>query len=289
MSIENIKELRERTGAGLMDVKKALEASDNDIEKAIDWLRKNGISKAAKKSNRVAAEGSVFISRNDKKVVMIEINSETDFVASNDLFVSTSEKIVNLILNSKIELKNNNDALELKDESDQTINDLLVNLTATIGEKISLRRFVILEGKTSYYKHANNRIGVIISGTEIDDETMKDLAMHIAAMSPEYLSKDEIPAEKIEKENELAKIELAKTLEGKPENIQANIIKGKVDKILSENILLEQTFVKDSSKKVKDLLKKGKINSFVRYQVGEGIEKVVENFAEEVQKQIKNK
>ncbi len=283
MSVELIKELRERTGAGMMDCKKALEASNNDMDAAIEWLRTNGIAKAAKKSDRIAAEGSVFLVKNDAKAVMVEINTETDFVASNEMFIKESTIISEAILNSNA--KTNEEALALLIGS-ETVESTLTNLTATIGEKISFRRFVVVEGSTATYKHANSRIGVIVAGENIDESTLKDVSMHIAAMNPEYLSKDEISADIVAKETELAKEELADTLKGKPENIQENIIKGKVDKTLSENVLLEQTFVKDNSKKVKDLAGSGKFTSFVRYEVGEGIEKKEENFAEEVAKQM---
>ncbi len=284
MSVELIKELRERTGAGMMDCKKALEASDDNIDLAIEWLRTNGIAKAAKKSDRIAADGAVFLVKNDKKAVIIEINTETDFVASNEMFVKKSMEISEAILNS--DAKTNEDVLKLEIDS-ETVESLLTNLTATIGEKISFRRFAIVEGTTSIYKHANSRIGVIVSGENIDGVILKDVAMHVAAMNPDFLSKDEISEDMIKKETQLAKDELKDVLSGKPENIQGNIIKGKVEKTLSENVLLEQTFVKDSSKKVKDLAGSGKFISFVRYEVGEGIEKKEENFAEEVAKQVR--
>lgn len=286
MSIEKIKELRQRSGAGFADVKNALEASDYDMEKAINWLRVNGIAKAAKKSDRIAAEGSVFIIKNDKKAVLIEINSETDFVASNEKFVSGSTKIAETILSSNIESGDIKEALLLKVEN-ETIESLLINMTAIIGEKISLRRFVSFEGNTGIYKHANSRIGVMVSGEGIEEEVLRDVAMHVAAMKPEFLSKEDISEEILTSETKLAEKELASQLEGKPENIQKNIIAGKVNKVLSESVLLEQTFVKDSSKKVKDLALKGSFTKFVRYEVGEGIEKTEVDFAAEVAEQIK--
>lgn len=286
MSIENIKKLRERTGAGMLDIKKALNATNNNIEASIEWLRTNGIVKAAKKSGRIAAEGSIFLVKNNKKTTMIEINTETDFVVLNNLFVEESNKIANAILNSNITNGDINEALALKYDG-KSIESILTNMTAIIGEKISLRRFVSFDGLTGAYKHTNNRIGVIISGESIDEIVLRDVAMHIAAMNPEFLIKDEISEEIIIKETKLVKIELADVLNGKPKNIQENIIQGKVNKILLEGVLTEQTFVKDSSKKIKDLLGSGSFNSFVRYEVGEGIEKKEENFAEEVAKQIK--
>ncbi len=285
MSIENIKKLREMTGAGMMDVKKALEASNNDIDAAVEWLRSNGIAKAAKKADRIAAEGSVFVVKNDAKAVLVEINSETDFVATNDMFIETSTKVANTILNSEVASDDMNAALALPVDG-ETIESLLTNLTATIGEKISFRRFVVVNGATGIYKHANGRIGVIVAGNGIEEETLRDVSMHVAAMNPEFLSKDEISAEIVAKETELAKELLADAIAGKPEQVQENMIKGKVDKTLSESVLMEQTFVKDPSKKVKDLQGAGSFASFVRYEVGEGIEKKVENFAEEVAKQM---
>ncbi len=284
MSIEKIKELRARTGAGFADVKKALEASNDDIDQAIEWLKVNGIAKAAKKADRIAAEGSVFVVKNAEKAVLVEINSETDFVASNDKFIAGSEKIANAILNSSA--KTNEEALALTIDG-ETIEALLTEMTATIGEKISFRRFAVLEGTTGIYKHSNGRIGTIVSGNGIDEETLKDVAMHAAAMNPEFLSSDEISSEAIAKETEIAKEQLADAIAGKPENVAENMIKGKVNKTLNEGVLLEQAFVKDPSKKVKDLAGSGSFTSFVRFEVGEGIEKAENNFAEEVAAQVR--
>lgn len=285
MSIENIKKLREMTGAGMMDVKKALDASNGDIDAAVEWLRANGIAKAAKKADRIAAEGSVFVVKNNEKAVLIEINSETDFVATNEMFVSGSEKIANAILNSEINSDDLQSVLALEVDG-ETIESILTNLTATIGEKITLRRFAVINGLTGIYKHSNGRVGVIVGGNDIAEETLRDVSMHVAAMNPEFLSKDDISSEIVTKETELAKELLADAIAGKPENIQENMIKGKVDKTLSESVLLEQTFVKDPSKKIKDLAGSGSFSSFVRFEVGEGIEKKENNFAEEVAQQV---
>ena len=289
MSIEKIKQLREMTGAGMMDVKKALDASNGDIKLAVEWLRVNGIAKAAKKSGRIAAEGSIFIEENPNKVIMVEINTETDFVSSNEKFIIESKKIINALLNSKVKSNDLEGALKI-DVDGSSIKELLDNMTATIGEKISLRRFVsydVSKENVGSYKHSNSQVGSIIIGDSIEKEILRDISMHVAAMNPEFLNKEEISKEIIDKETKLAKEELADTLKGKPKNIQENIIKGKVNKGLSDGVLLEQTFVKDSSKKVKDLEKNGKIKSFIRFEVGEGIEKKEENFADEVAKQIK--
>ncbi len=284
MSIENIKKLREMTGAGMMDVKKALDASNGDIDAAVEWLRANGIAKAAKKADRIAAEGSVFVVKNESKAVLVEVNSETDFVATNEMFISGSNKIANAILNSEIATDNLEAALALTVDG-ETIESLLTNLTATIGEKITLRRFTVVQGATGIYKHSNGRVGVIVSGNEIAEELLRDVAMHVAAMNPEYLSTNDISAETIEKETALAKELLADAIEGKPEQVQQGMIQGKVNKTLAESVLLEQSFVKDPSKKVKDLQGAGSFTTFVRYEVGEGIEKKVDNFAEEVAQQ----
>ncbi len=285
MSMENIKKLREMTGAGMMDVKKALDASNNDIDAAIEWLRANGIAKAAKKADRIAAEGSVFVAKNDNKAIVVEINSETDFVASNEMFVSGSEKIANAILNSSVANGDLEGAMAIEVDG-ETIESLLTNMTATIGEKISFRRFFVAEGNTGVYKHANGRIGVVVAGNGIEEEVLRDVAMHAAAMNPEFLSKDDISEEIVAKETAMAKEQLTDAIAGKPENIQENMIAGKVNKTLAEGVLLEQAFVKDPSKKVKDLAGSGSFTTFMRFEVGEGIEKKEENFAEEVAKQM---
>lgn len=281
--IKKIKELREISGAGMMDVKKALEATNGDIEKALKWLRENGISKAAKKADRIAAEGSIFISSSSNGKSIIELNSETDYVSSNELFLKFGQEVADFALDKNISDVEDLLKLEINGES---IESHIINLTATIGEKISLRRISILDGLVGSYKHSNNKIGVLVKAECIDEEILKDISMQITAMDPKFLSKDEIPQDVIDYETNLAKKDLEKAIEGKPEKIVEGMIKGKVNKILSESVLLEQPFVKDSSKKVKDLQGSGKIISFIRYEVGEGIEKNTENFAEEVAKQI---
>lgn len=284
MSIEKIKQLREMTGAGMMDVKNALEASDWDIDAAAEWLRANGIAKAAKKSGRIAAEGSIFVAKSDSKAVIVEVNSETDFVATNDMFVEGSQKITEAILASDLETDDLAGALALSLGS-ETVEESLTNLTATIGEKIALRRFAVGHGVSAVYKHFNGKLGAIVLGENIEEEVLKDVAMHASAMAPTYLSTDDISQEIIDKETSFAKDELAAALEGKPEQVQEGMIKGKVNKVLAESVLFEQAFVKDESKKVKDLQGSGKITSFVRYEVGEGIEKKVDDFAAEVAQQ----
>lgn len=281
--IEKIKELRNISGAGMMDVKKALEASDGDIDKALVWLRENGIAKAAKKADRIAAEGSSFIADSAEGSSLIELNSETDYVASNEQFKKAGKLISEAVL--KANVSSLEDALKLEIDG-ETIEGYVTNLTATIGEKITLRRVVVMTGTVGSYQHANSRIGVLVKAENMEKEILKDIAMQIAAMNPKYLSMDDISEEIIKYETDLAKTELAQAIEGKPDNIAQGMIKGKVTKGLSESVLLEQAFVKDNSKKIKDLQGSGKLIDFIRFEVGEGIEKKEENFAEEVAKQM---
>ncbi len=281
--IEKIKELREISGAGIMDVKKALEVTDGDIDKAIVWLRENGIVKAAKKTKRIAAEGSVFIATSDDGAALIELNSETDYVASNEQFVKAGNEITKAVL--KAGVTNVKEVLKLEIDG-ETIGSYITNLTAIIGEKITLRRVSIYKGTIGSYQHANSRIGVLIQAENMDQAVLRDIAMQIAAMNPKFLSMDDISEGIIKYETDLAKKELAQAIEGKPEKVVEGMINGKVTKGLSESVLLEQSFVKDSSKKVKDLQGSGKILDFTRFEVGEGIEKKEENFAEEVAKQM---
>ncbi len=288
MSIKNIKKLREMTGAGMMDVKKALDASSDDIDLAIEWLRKNGVAKAAKKASRIAAEGIISIVSNSKKVVIIEINSETDFVASNADFKKGVEQIAKELLKSSLK---SNDLLGANDlvTPTGTIKELLIKLTSIIGEKITLRRFAVFNLKdqnVGFYVHSNSKIGTIVLGTAMKSSLLRDIAMHVAAMDPQFLSMDDISKETKAKEKSLAEELLKDQLVGKPEKIQKAIIQGKVNKTLGEFTLLEQPFVKEPSKKIKDLQGQGKIDSFIRYEVGEGIQKAENNFADEVAAQI---
>lgn len=287
MSIEKIKKLREMTKAGLSDVKKALESTNYNIDKAVIWLRENGVLKASKKADRIAAEGVVKIKETKTRIAIIEVNSETDFVSSNQMFKKATDEILKAILSNKIttleELKN------LKIDN-QSFDKYIASLIATIGEKIDVRRIKVFdltdkEINHSSYVHSNNRIGSIVLGKDIEEKVLYDIAMHIAAMSPEYLSLDNISQERREEEYKIAKKELADSLNNKPEGVQNRIIEGKVRKALSEIVLLEQPFIKDSSRRIKDLEGRGKIVDFVRFEVGSGIEKKKENFEEEVAKQ----
>lgn len=290
INIEDIKKLREITSAGLMEVKKALDYAEGDFDKAIKWLRENGLAKAAKKADRIAAEGAIFILNIKNKVIILELNSETDFVAQNKFFLEFGDKLANYIANSNLE-GNQLEKLKEKIFDNEKIDEKIKFLAAKLGEKINLRRFYVLDFKdyqVASYLHINKRIGVVVVAKNVDQNLLKDIAMQIAAMNPEYLNLSEIPAAKKSEEYQIAKKDLKNTLENKPKEIQEKIINGRVNKILSETVLEEQAFVKDNSKKVKQLLgKDAKLITFIRYEVGEGIEKKVENFKEEVMKQIK--
>ncbi|CBW54298.1 translation elongation factor Ts [Mycoplasma mycoides] len=288
-----IKELREITQAGMMDCKKALEASDNNIDNAIVWLRENGLAKAAKKTDRVAAEGIVLAKENDQKIVILEVNSETDFVAKNEKFLSLVDEIANALLNSNA--SSLEEGLQVKTNSGLTIEQSLISATATIGEKIALRRFELVnktEGSSVIYNHANKRVStLLVFDNKLDSTDAYNVAMHVAAMAPKYINMDQIPEDFKNAEMHIIK-EQAKDdakLQAKPANVLENILKGKLSKRLAEVSLLDQLFVIDESFKVGDFLKSKHVSlvKMIRYEVGEGIEKVVTNFADEVAAQLK--
>ena len=288
ISASLVKELREKTGAGMLDCKKALEANNGDISKSIDWLREKGISKAAKKADRIAAEGVASILIKDNKAAIVEVNSETDFVAKNEEFTSMVSTILETIIDS--DAKTVEDALNL-DCGEGTINDLIVAKTAKIGEKLSLRRFeVVTKSDTESfgeYIHMGGKIAVLITVDGANREVAKDVAMHAAAMRPKYVNKDNVPSDEVEKERKVLKEQAMN--EGKPEEIAAKMVEGRIRKFYEEICLEEQAFVKDSDKKVREYVKAngGVVKSMVRFEVGEGMEKREENFAEEVAKQMK--
>ena len=288
ISASLVKELREKTGAGMLDCKKALEANNGDISQSIDWLREKGISKAAKKADRIAAEGVASILIKDNKAAIVEVNSETDFVAKNEEFTSMVSTILETIIDSDV--KSVEDALKL-DCGEGTINDLIVAKTAKIGEKLSLRRFeVVTKSDTESfgeYIHMGGKIAVLITVDGANSEVAKDVAMHAAAMRPKYVNKDQVPTDEVEKERKVLKEQAMN--EGKPEEIAAKMVEGRIRKFYEEICLEEQSFVKDSDKKVREYVKAngGTIKSMVRFEVGEGMEKREENFAEEVAKQMK--
>lgn len=286
-----VKELREKTGAGMLDCKKALEENNGSIDAAIDWLREKGISKAAKKADRIAAEGvaSIFIKGN--KAAIIEVNSETDFVAKNEKFTSMVNEILGTLIDS--DAKTLDDALNLK-TSAGTVSDLIVANTATIGEKLSLRRFEIVTKSDSEvfgdYIHMGGRIAVLTVIDGANGSVAKDVAMHAAAMKPLYVKSSEVPTDVLDKEKEIMKEQLLN--EGKPADKIDNILVGKVKKYYEEVCLEDQIFVKAENKEtVGEFVKKngGVIISMIRFEVGEGMQKREENFAEEVAKQMGNK
>ncbi|QIN43723.1 elongation factor Ts [Mycoplasma capricolum subsp. capripneumoniae] len=288
-----IKELREITQAGMMDCKKALEASDNNIDNAIVWLRENGLAKVAKKTDRVAAEGIVLAKENDQKIVILEVNSETDFVAKNEKFLSLVDEIANALLSSNT--SSLEEGLQVKTNSGLTIEQSLISATATIGEKIALRRFELVNktsGSSVIYNHANKRVStLLVFDNKLDSTDAYNVAMHVAAMAPKYINMDQIPDDFKNAEMHIIK-EQAKDdakLQAKPTNVLENILKGKLLKRLAEVSLLDQLFVIDESFKVGDFLKSKHVSlvKMIRYEVGEGIEKVVTNFADEVAAQLK--
>ena len=283
----DVKELREKTGAGMLDCKKALEATEGDMEKAIDWLREKGISKAAKKQSRIAAEGLAYAKVQDNKAVIVEVNAETDFVAKNNEFINLVNIIADTILNSDV--KTVEEALELTHES-KTLNDLIIEKTATIGEKISFRRFSLLTKNDNEvfgnYAHMGGKIVTLVKLEGNNAELAKDIAMHIAAMRPLYLDKTNVPSEVVDKEKEIL-TEQAKT-EGLKEDKIAMVVNGRINKFYEEVCLNDQNFIKENKMKVSTYVKNNGSNilEFVRYEVGEGMEKKNENFADEVMKQI---
>ena len=283
-----VKELRERTGAGMMDCKKALQQTDGNIEAAIDYLRENGIAKAAKKADRIAAEGLSYIDVKGNKAVILEINSETDFVAKNEKFVALVKNVADAILAA--EPKTLEEALQVEAQGG-TVEAVINEGIATIGEKLSLRRFEVVSKTDSdafgAYSHMGGRIGVLtlVEGST-DEEAAKDVAMHIAALAPRYLDESEVPADVLEHEKKVLTEQALN--EGKPANIVEKMIVGRINKFLEEITVVKQKFVKDDSLTVEKFVasKGGKLAKFVRYEVGEGIEKREDNFAEEVMSQV---
>ena len=284
-----IKELRERTGAGMLDCKKALEENNGDIEKSIDWLREKGIAKAAKKSGRIAAEGLVFgaVTPDRKKGAVLEFNSETDFVAKNEEFKSFGEKLVELSLKHDV---TSEDELKALDVDGKTVDFVLTELIAKIGENMNLRRVktVNTTGFLETYIHLGGKIGVLLDlngeATPENIEKAKGVAMHIAAMDPKYLAPEEVTTDDLDREREISRKQLEE--EGKPANIIEKILEGKMRKFYEENCLIKQKFVRDDSVTIEDFIKPLTINGFTRFKVGEGIEKDSVDFAAEVAAQI---
>ena len=286
-----VKELRDRTGAGMMDCKKALTNCDGDLAKAADWLRENGIAKAVKKAGRIAAEGLSKVVVKGNKACVVEINSETDFVAKNEQFLTLVDTIANALVDAGVKTVEEANAVSVNGE---TIENLLINATATIGEKITLRRFEVVEKADDEvfgdYVHMGGKISVIVVLKGSDATVAHNIAMQVASMSPSYISRDYMEAEVVEKERAI-QTEILKndaSLAGKPEKVLAGIIEGRVSKTLQEMCLVDQLYILDQGMKVSQYLKNNNtaVTSMVRYAVGEGIEKREENFAEEVAKQM---
>lgn len=282
-----VKELREKTSAGMMDCKKALVETNGDMSAAIDWLRERGISKAAKKSDRVAAEGLCSVAIEGNTAVIFELNSETDFVAKNEQFLTLLDKLGKILVANKPATVEEALAIEV---DGTTVDGMLIEATSTIGEKITLRRLTVVEKADNEffgsYLHMGGRIAAltVVDGKEA---VAKDAAMHAAAINPQYLTVEEVPAEVVAKEREILTQEALN--EGKPANIVEKMVEGRIRKFLADVCMLEQPFVKDGDVTVaKFAANNGStIKSFIRLEVGEGIEKVVANFAEEVMSQVR--
>ena len=291
ITAQQVKELREKTGAGMMDCKKVLTETDGDMEKATELLRERGITKAAKKSSRIAAEGLVdsYVSEDGKVGAVVEINAETDFVAQNTEFKQFVKDVV-----KQIALNNPKDVEELLAqpsiaEEGKTVQEALTNKIATIGENMTIRRFARYEsanGLVASYIHGEGKIGVLVEMENADIELAKDVCMQIAAAKPEYLSREDVPQERVDKEMEILKIQAMN--EGKPEAIAEKMVQGRIGKFYSDICLVDQEFVKNPDMKISELLiqKGAKVVAFARLERGEGIEKKEENFAEEVAKQL---
>ena len=292
-TMELIKTLRDRTGAGLTDCKKALTESDNDLEKATDWLREKGIAKAAKKADRIAAEGLTTVVTNGNYGLICEVNSETDFVAKNEKFINFVNTIAKAMLDAKATTVE--EGLTASCEG-ATVADYITSNTATIGEKLSLRRITLLTKNDNdafgYYLHMGGKIGTICVLTNTDKaDVAKDVAMHIAAINPSYVNSSDIPAEEVERERHIQAMAAQndEKLKDKPAAALEKILDGKINKWKSEISLIDQPFVKDPGTSVGKYVAQygANVTTFVRYAVGEGMQKREENFAEEVAKQAK--
>ena len=297
-----VKELRERTSAGMMDCKKALVESDGDMEKAIEWLREKGLSQAAKKASRIAAEGVVaqYISEDGTVGVIVEVNCETDFVAKTDNFISFCNNVAKHIAKANPADVDTLLTQAFVDDASKTVSDLVSEATVAIGEKIGIRRFARYEttGVVSTYIHMGGKVGVLVEvSTDKQDDEIKvfahDLALQIAAAKPEAVRREEVDAAKLEKEKEILRAQAIN--EGKPEKIVDRMVEGRIEKYYKEVCLLEQPFVKDGDKSIKGLMAEVAkatganldVVRFARFERGEGIEKRQDNFAEEIAAQMK--
>jgi elongation factor Ts len=289
ITAQMVKELREKTGAGMMDCKKALTETDGDMDKAIDFLREKGIAKAAKKADRIAAEGTTYIASEGNTAIILEVNAETDFVAKNENFQNLVKELSDHLLANKP--ASVEEALDQKMTNGSTVSEFINAAIAKIGEKITLRRFEIRtkddNAAFGEYLHMGGRIAVltVVEGTT-DANVAKDVAMHAAALNPKYVSRDQVSAEEVEREREVLKQQALN--EGKPENIVEKMVEGRLGKYFEDICILDQTFVKNPDQKVRQYLEANKatLTDFTRYEVGEGLEKRQENFAEEVMNQV---
>lgn len=287
ISASMVKELRETSGAGMLDCKKALEATNGNMEEAMNWLREKGMSKAVKKASRIAAEGLAIVKMDGNKAIILEMNSETDFVAKNDEFKTLVSDVADAILNGNVNTLE--EALNL-DLNGKTVSDVIAEKVGTIGEKITLRRFEILEKEDNQvfgtYSHMGGKIVTVTVMDGNDDELAKDIAMQAAAMKPLYLTREDVPEEVVEKERQVLTEQAAN--EGLNENKLPMVVNGRLNKYFEEVCLVDQMFIKENKTKVSKYVesKHSNILRFVRYEVGEGIEKREENFADEVMKQI---
>ncbi len=287
ISAKQVMELRKKSGAGIMDAKKALVASDGDMDKAMDFLREKGIAKAAKKSDRIAAEGLTDIEVAGNTAAIVELNSETDFVAASDPFKEALKKIAQLLVDQK---PADVDAALALPVNGGTLKDDLISTTQKTGEKVSLRRFQLVEKQDGdsfgAYLHQGGRIAALVVLEGADEATAKDVAMHVAAVNPEFMTRDDVDQARLDHEK---KVFTEETLnEGKPEKIVPKIVEGRLNKYLAQICLADQDFVKDPDQTVAQYVasKGGKLKAFVRYEVGEGIEKKEANLAQEISEQL---
>ena len=291
ITAKQVKELREKTGAGMMDCKKALTATDGDMAKAVDWLREKGIAKAEKKAGRVAAEGLTRVHAEGNTAVIFEVNSETDFVAKNEQFLGLLDVLQNALMENKP--ASVEEALALS-TPEGTVNDLIVNATATIGEKITLRRLAVVEKTDAQefgtYMHNGGAISALVVLEGATPEICKGIAMQVASMRPSYISQNDVPAEAVEHETEVQKQIMAADpkLAGKPEKVLEGILKGKVSKHFQDECLMDQEYFLESKTKVGQFLKNNhaSVVEFIRFQAGEGLEKREDDFAAEVAAQM---
>ena len=294
ISAKLVKELREKTGAGMMDCKKALEACDGDLEKSFDWLREKGIAKAAKKADRIAAEGLTAFVVEGNAAAIVEVNSETDFVAKNAEFQELVQLVAKTVVtNNPADL----DAALALDVEGKDLATVIAEKSGKIGEKLSFRRFTVLTKEDSEvfgaYSHMGGKMSALVKLGDSTEEKAKDIAMHVAASAPQYIDRTAIPAEVLDRELSVLKAqaleENANSAKPKPENIVEKMVQGRLNKNLKEMCLVDQEFIKDPDLTVAKYLGNGKVLEIVRFQVGEGMQKREENFAEEVAAQMAGK